>query len=270
MVLLRSSPFGGVSHGHASQNDFAVMKGGRALICAGGLRFPHHGTPFHNEYCQQSISHNCVLVDGEGAINRDGNRGGEIIGFETAEPFGYVCGEAENAYGDRLKRYRRHIAMIRPSIFVLVDELEAPQAATFQWLLHAFEKFDLDLDAATVTSKRKGAALKARLFASTSLRLSQTNAWPVPPDKGYPTLERELPQKRWHFTAETERVAQCRIAAVCSVQGPNERAPDFSLAVSDGRIALLVGDATAEINLSADESTVLALSAGSDALTVQA
>ena len=30
MVAFRSSPYGGVSHGHASQNDFMVMKGGRA------------------------------------------------------------------------------------------------------------------------------------------------------------------------------------------------------------------------------------------------
>ena len=162
MVLFRSSPFGGVSHGHASQNDFAVMKGGRALICAGGLRYPHHGTPFHNEYAQHSISHNCVLVNGEGAINRDGNRGGEIIDFKTTKPFGYVCGEAENAYGDRLNRYRRHLVMIRPSITILVDELEAPEASTFQWLLHAFEKFDLN--ATTVTSNRKGASLKGQLF----------------------------------------------------------------------------------------------------------
>ena len=69
---------------------------------------------------------------------------------------------------------------------------------------------------------------------------------------------------------ETEKVARCRIVAVCAVQGPNERAPDFSLTVSDGRIALSVGDATAEIDLSADERAVLALSAGSDALTIQA
>ncbi len=269
MVLLRSSPFGGVSHGHASQNDFAVMKGGRALICAGGLRFPHHGTPFHNEYAQQSISHNCVLVNGEGAINRDGNRGGEIIGFKTTEPFGYLCGEAENAYGDRLKRYRRHIAMIRPSIFILVDELEAPDASTFQWLLHAFEKFDLDLDAATVTANRKGASLKGQLFGSTDLRLSQTNAWPVAPDKGYPTLERELPEKCWHFTAKAETAARCRIAAVFSARGPDERDPEFSLAVSDGQLALFAGNTTADVKLSPDERVVLSLSSGSDFLTVQ-
>ena len=268
MVLFRSSPFGGVSHGHASQNDFAVMKGGRALICAGGLRFPHHGTPFHNEYAQHSISHNCVLVNGEGAINRDGNRGGEIIDFKTTHPFGYVCGEAENAYGDWLNRYRRHLVMIRPSITILVDELEAPEASTFQWLLHAFEKFDLD--ATTVTSNRKGASLKGQLFASTDLRLSQTNAWPVAPDKGYPTLDKELPEKRWHFTAETERAKRCRIAAIFSVRGPDESDPDFSITAPENQIALSAENTTAQINLSPDESTVLSLLSGSEDLTIQA
>ena len=267
MVLFRSSPFGGVSHGHASQNDFAVMKGGRALICAGGLRYPHHGTPFHNEYAQHSISHNCVLVNGEGAINRDGNRGGEIIDFKTTDPFGYICGEAENAYGDRLNRYRRHLVMIRPSITILVDELEAPGASTFQWLLHAFEKFDLDLT--TVTSNRKGASLKGQLFGSTDLRLSQTNAWPIAPDKGYPTLDKELPEKRWHLTAETERVERCRIAAIFSVRGPGESDPDFSMTVSENQIALSAENTTAQINLSPDESTVFSLSSRSEVLTVQ-
>ncbi len=267
MVLFRSSPFGGVSHGHASQNDFAVMKGGRALICAGGLRYPHHGTPFHNEYAQHSISHNCVLVNGEGAINRDGNRGGEIIDFKTTHPFGYICGEAENAYGDRLNRYRRHLVMIRPSITILVDELEAPGASTFQWLLHAFEKFDLDLT--TVTSNRKGASLKGQLYGSTDLRLSQTNAWPIAPDKGYPTLDKELPEKRWHLTAETERVERCRIAAIFSVRGPGECDPDFSMTVSENQIALSAENTTAQINLSPDESTVLSLSSGPEVLTIQ-
>ena len=77
----------------------------------------------------------------------------------------------------------------------------------------------------TVTSNRKDASLKGQLFGSTDLRLSQTNAWPVPPDKGYPTLDKELPEKRWHFTAETERVKRCRIAAIFSVRGPGESDP---------------------------------------------
>ena len=120
----------------------------------------------------------------------------------------------------------------------------------------------------TVTSNRKGASLKGQLFGSTDLRLSQTNAWPVPPDKGYPTLDKELPEKRWHFTAETERVKRCRIAAIFSVRGPGESDPDFSITASENQIALSTGNTMAQINLRPDESIVLDLSSGSNSLTV--
>jgi hypothetical protein len=260
MVLLRSSPYGGVSHGHASQNDFAVMKGGRALICAGGLRFPHHGTPFHNEYAQQSMSHNCVLVNGEGAINRDGNRGGEIVGFKTTDAFGYVSGEAENAYGDLLKKYRRHMLMIRPSVLLLVDELEAPEASTYQWLLHSFGKFEFDTENATVTSRRKGASLNGQLFASSTLSLSQTDEWPVHPIEGYPTYDGELPEKRWHFSAETEEAVCCRIAAVFSVQGPGEERPEFSVKHSGQSLTVAANGVTANVSLDENASNILTVS----------
>lgn len=167
MVLLRSSPYGGVSHGHASQNDIAIMKGGRALICAGGERFPHHGTPFHNEYAQQSISHNCILVDGVGAVNRDGNRGGRLVDFETHDRIGYVSGEAENAYDD-LTRWRRHLIMVRPSVLILVDDIAAKKRARIQWLLHAWHRFDIDESTQRIVSTRGGATLSGRLYASTN------------------------------------------------------------------------------------------------------
>ena len=268
MVLLRSSPFGGVSHGHASQNDFAVMKGGRALICAGGLRFPQHGTPFHNEYAQQSISHNCVLVNGEGAINGDGNRGGEIVGFKTTDAFAYVSGEAENAYGDKLKKYRRHMLMIRPSILLLVDELEAPEVSTYQWLLHAFEKFEIDADAVTVMSHRKGASLHGQLFASSTLSLSQTDEWLVDPIKGYPIYDGELPKKRWHFTAETEASKRCRIAAVFSVRGPGEDAPEFSVKHTDQTLSVAANGVIATVSLDESASNVLTVSSNTGSLEI--
>ena len=254
MVCFRSSPYGGVSHGHASQNDYAVMKGGRALICAGGERFPHHGTPFHTDYAQQSISHNCVLVDGEGAVNRDGNRGGEIHAFSTSEHLGYVCGEAQNAY-DRLSRYRRHIVMLRPSILVLVDELQADTPANFQWLLHAWEQFDID--GLTVTSRRDGAQLTGRLASSTGLSISQTDEWPVAPDEGYPTLTKPLPPKRWHFTAETaEKVEQCRIACVFDVGGVGDPT-NLDLEHDGDELGFHTDRSQARINLSPEAPGIL-------------
>jgi hypothetical protein len=262
MVAFRSSPYGGVSHGHASQNDFAIMKGGRALICAGGERFPHHGTPFHNEYAQQSISHNCVLVNGVGAVNRDGNRGGVIHDYQTLDHIGYVCGEAENAYDD-LTRYRRHMVMIRPSVLILVDELEAAQSSIFQWLLHAFEKFEIDTSTSTIVSRRGGATLTGRLASSSSLALSQTDAWPIAPDEGYPTLTKPLPDPRWHFTAETEEAAKCRIVSVFTVQGPEADEPEVETQVSESAVRLAYTDNdrnhSCDIQLDPESSSVLTI-----------
>ena len=271
MVLFRSSPYGGVSHGHANQNDFAVMKGGKALICAGGLRFPHHGTPFHNEYAQQSVSHNCVLVNGQGAINRDGNRGGEIAGFSTGDTFGYVSGEAENAYGGLLRKCRRHMLLIRPSVLILVDDLVAPNPSTFQWLLHAFEQFEIDEGEQSIISRRHGASLTGRLYASSALTLSQTDAWPVAPDKGYPTLTRPLPDRRWHFTAETEQTNRIRIASIFSVQGPGEDAPDLSVSSEGSRIVFRYGQGvTGYVDLSPGSGGVLRASCGEEDVEIEA
>lgn len=254
MVSFRSSPYGGVSHGHASQNDFAVQKGGRALICAGGLRFPQHGTPFHKEYAQQSWSHNCVLVNGEGQIYGDGRYNGHIAAFRTEGRFGYVCGDATPAYGGRLTRCVRHLLLLRPAVILLVDELAADEPAAFQWLLHAFERFALDESGQTVTSSRKGAVLTARLFSQTSLGLWQTDAWPVAPDKGYTKLERPMPEKRWHFSASTERVQACRIAAVMTVRADGEPEPQVEVTPRHSGLEVKEGESRARIDLGKGEA----------------
>jgi len=204
-----------------------------------------------------------VLVGGQGAINRDGNRGGEIVAYKTGEAFGYVCGEAQNAYGNLLEEWRRHLVLLRPSALILVDDVLASKPSTFQWLLHAFERFEIDQEERILISRRKGASLAGRLYASTDLTLSQTDAWPVAPDEGYPTLTRPLPAKRWHFTAETERTDRIRIAAICTVQGPGEQEPDLNVSVQGKRITFRYGqDVTGRLGLSPDSDEVLQVRQG--------
>jgi len=65
MVMFKSSPFGSVSHSHADQNSFVIMKGGQALAIPGGKRFPQHGSPFHEQYTQQTFAHNALLIGGQ-------------------------------------------------------------------------------------------------------------------------------------------------------------------------------------------------------------
>ncbi|MDO8540005.1 MAG: heparinase II/III family protein [Opitutaceae bacterium] len=226
LILFKSSPYGGVSHSYCDQNGFEILKGGRALALPGGSRYPQHGTPFHTEYTQQTRAQNAILVNGKGQVRAGGERGGRIAAFESTAHLGYVCGDATAAYGGLLKVARRHVLLVRPDVIVMVDDLEAPEPSEFQWLLHAWEKLELDERGQTLVSNRDGASLRARMFTTGRMSFTQSDAWPVEPKKGFPTARAAEPAKRWHFSASTDKSAAARrIASVMTVGAGNEK-PD--------------------------------------------
>ena len=85
---------------------------------------------------------------------------GWIPRFLDGEKITYACGDASNAYtgtpspqwwdrvkeagvdwqeqfGDNsLKRFRRHLLFLRPSLIVVYDELEASEPVRWDWMLH--------------------------------------------------------------------------------------------------------------------------------------
>ena len=138
-LLFRSSPFGSVSHGHADQNAFVIEAFGKALAPVTGY-YPWYGSPHHSNWTRDTKAVNSILVNGQGQVKRKSWANGEITAFHSDDAYDYVEGEAAPAYGDRLKRFRRHIVHARPGIFVIYDDLIANKPATFQWLLHAFEQ----------------------------------------------------------------------------------------------------------------------------------
>jgi len=256
-VLFKSSPYGGVSHSHADQNSFAIMYGGHALAIPGGSRYPQHGTPFHTKYTQQTIAHNAILVDGKGQINRDGNAGGELVDFRSTDHMGYVCGDAQVCYGDLLSRAKRHVLLVRPDVVFVVDDLQAPEPASFAWLMHAKEELDLDVEAQSMISTRGGASLAISLFTAGGFGFAQTDEWPMDPKEGFPTATKRPPAKQFHFTATTEqKAARRRIAAVMALSADG-RAADVEVQ-RQGEGALVVttrsreGSASVSISLDAD------------------
>ncbi|UCH09450.1 MAG: DUF4962 domain-containing protein, partial [Fidelibacterota bacterium] len=218
MVLFKSSPYGAVSHSHADQNSFLIMKGGKTLAMPGGIRYPQHGSPFHEEYTQQSIAHNVLLINGKGQINRDETANGELVRFESLPHVGYVAGQARKCYGEPVESYIRHVALIRPSLILVVDDIETKKPVKIDWLMHAREKLILDEEAQQFISPRHDEAMTARLFAVEPLNFSQTDAWPVEPKKDYPMVTAPEPARQWHFTARAKgRKKRWRNAAVMTV-----------------------------------------------------
>jgi hypothetical protein len=146
----------------------------------------------------QTKAHNCVLVDGEGQPIQDITAKGETLDFLGGKAYTYWLGEAAGAYQGRLKKFRRHILRIRPDTFVIYDDLEAPQPATFQWLLHSLDRLEICPDDKAVVVKRGNARLLVRHLLPGELKQSQDDSFGVPPEaRGGP-----MPNQ-WHYTAAT-------------------------------------------------------------------
>jgi hypothetical protein len=196
--LFRSSPFGSVSHGHADQNAFVVEAFGRGLAIATGY-YPWYGSPHHHQWTRATRAVNSILVDGQGQVQRSPAAKGAITAFLHGEGYDYTEGEAGAAYGDKLKRFRRHIVHVRPGAFVIFDDLTATKPATFQWLLHAHEQIAVDEPQQLLTIRHEPAAMEVRLLLPVGLAFSQTDKYEPEPER----VKRGEVRNTWHLTAAT-------------------------------------------------------------------
>lgn len=254
MVMFKSSPFGSVSHGHADQNSFAIMKGGWALAIPGGERFPQHGSPFHEQYTQQTVAHNALLIDGRGQRNRDDTAAGELVAFRSLPHLAYVAGDAKRCYPELLKKNLRHVVLVRPSLVIMVDEVEAERPVEIAWLLHTKEESTLHVRSQSFTAKRNDLRMEVQLASSAApLALSQTNEWPLPPKQGYPLVKAADPPRQWHFQATTTEAHPTHRLAAVMIVGDQKQMPAYDVSEKDGRLTieadLQQGRAVANISL---------------------
>ncbi|MCX7825837.1 MAG: DUF4962 domain-containing protein, partial [Verrucomicrobiae bacterium] len=196
--LMRSSPYGSISHGHADQNAFVINAFGRGLAIATGY-YPWYGSPHHHQWTRATRAVNSVLVDGEGQLQRSADAKGEITAFVCGDGYDYAEGEAAAAYGGKLKRFRRHVLHVRPGVFVMFDDLVAAKPATFQWLLHAYEKIAVEETSRTLSVRRDPAAMEVRFLLPTALSFSQTDRYEPEPER----IRHPDAKNTWHLTAGT-------------------------------------------------------------------
>jgi len=223
-ILFKSSPYASVSHSHADQNTFCVLKGGKALAMPSGYYGPAYGMPHHAEWTRQTKAHCGVLVNNHGQPWRDQGAQGHIVAFRSEGPFGYVCGDASAAYAGRLTKFLRHVLLVRPGLLCILDEFAAPKPASFQWLLHGMEPLCTDEAAQTVVSHRDGARMTLHLATRGGLVFSQTDRFDTPYNAGNPKkFARDMPNHH-HFKASTRtRRKTRRIVALAVIEGPGEQ-----------------------------------------------
>jgi hypothetical protein len=215
-LLFKSSPYGSYSHSHADQNSFYLSIGGYALAIPSGYYGPVYGAPHHAEWTRQTKANNSILVNGKGQTVRSFKAVGSITAFQNNSHLAYVCGDAAPAYSGKLEIFDRHILYVRPGLFVILDDLKAPQPSTFQWMLHSPNQMQIDAGQQSVTIIRPKA--KGRFHLATPLgqhlTFSQTDSFDTPFNEGSTPEFYEEVEKQWHLTVSTTNKAKAtRIAA---------------------------------------------------------
>ena len=202
MMLLKSNPYGALSHNHASQNAFVIEAHKEPLALSSGARQTHF-EPHHVDWIWHTKAHNSVLVDnkGQNIREREGSSG-RIIAHKEKGDYAYVVGDATRAYGDRLKRFHRHVLFLRPHLFVIYDELQTHgDPSTFQWLLHSPTGIAVDVNQNLMVNKTNNVRLTTRFLTPDSLQYTQHTGFT-------PQVEDStLMRNQYHMTVSTTDAA---------------------------------------------------------------
>jgi hypothetical protein len=244
-VRFKSSPMGRWSHGHDPHNAFTLNAYGVPLLVNNVYR-DLYGSPFHREWVWNARSQNAVLVDGVGQKPHSADLGGHIVHSEFHDGFDYVLGDATAAYEGRLTKARRHVFFIKPDIVVLADEVAAPKPSTFQFMLHAPSKFEVDGDRLRLDLDRGKAGVVVQYLSEHPLTFRQWTGYDPPPDMKYLQSVKNPPiPEQWHVeTATRAPTASAVTATVLRVyQNGRKPAEDGTMKQQDGALTYLVGDA---------------------------
>jgi len=189
MLSLRSSPYGSLAHTHADQNSFNIAYGGKRLFYNSGYR-PAMGDPHFLGWYKHTQGHNAILIDGQGQPF-DAGAYGWIPRFLHGKQISYSVGDASNAYSGSdegkdidfgMKYFRRHYILLRPSIIIIYDELEADHKAQWSWLLHNDTGLKVDSKKKIIVGENEMAKAQVSLYSSTPIDFQVTDQFSVSVD----------------------------------------------------------------------------------------
>lgn len=128
----------GGGHVHPDAGAFQIFAHGDWLIVDDGYTFKTTET-------QNTLLVNGIGQEGEGRSWFDGGvlcrekRGAAILNAQPGTDVDFVIGDATQAYKKQagLKKFLRHVYFVKPSCWVIVDEIEAARPSTFELFFHA-------------------------------------------------------------------------------------------------------------------------------------
>jgi hypothetical protein len=193
-LLFKSSPFGTQSHGFNAQNSFILNVYGKPVLLWSGSR-DWHGSEHHKKWMYETFSDNCITVNGKGQIKHSPKAKGKIISEYHHPSIDYVAGEASEAYDGQLNTFVRNIINLKHEFFIMIDELEAPEPSTFEYHLHANEKFNIKDKQFDIFATNESSSVRISFATPTDLIITQESGH-NPPSVGFKG-------EQWHLTAKT-------------------------------------------------------------------
>jgi hypothetical protein len=161
--VMKSSPYGSISHSHGDQNAFCLAAFGEDLAIQSGHYVAFNST-MHQNWRRQTRSKNAILINGQGQYaGRDKALAMRSSGrIETAEDRGdhiFIRGDATAAYQvttPEVTSVLRDVYFVNDSYFVIVDSIDASSPVEIDWLLHANAPYTLGDTTFRYTGDRAG------------------------------------------------------------------------------------------------------------------
>lgn len=214
--VMKSSPYGSVSHSHGDQNAFCLAGFGEDLAIQSGY-YVAFNSSMHQDWRRQTRSKNAILINGKGQYaDRDKAQAmkatGRIVQAEDRADHVFISGDATQAYASlspEITLCQRDVYFVRDSYFVIVDSIDADEAVTIDWLLHTNGSMQLGADTFRYTGD------KAAFYGQ--FLYSAVGAPVLEQEQGYSGVDASeiegLP-RHWHMTARFPKAKRHRIATL--------------------------------------------------------
>ena len=142
--VMKSSPFGSISHSHGDQNAFCLAGFGEDLAIQSGYYVAFNST-MHQNWRRQTRSKNAILINGKGQYaGKDKPQAmkakGDILTAEDRGDHIFIQGDATAAYqslSPEVTSVQRDVHFVNNSYFVIVDNIDADTPVEIDWLFHA-------------------------------------------------------------------------------------------------------------------------------------
>jgi len=193
-VVFKSSPFGTQSHGYESNNSFLLWAYGRRLLIRSGYR-DIYGSDHHQNWMWTTRSTNCITINGQNQKKHTVQAQGKITAFLTTPQVDAVIGDASESYDPPVEQFKRAILFVKPDLIVVYDRLRTSKPATYEYWLHAINKFTIG-DQQNITTQNGDVACDIAFLTPQNLAFSQTNEYD-------PNPRERIKLREWHLTAKT-------------------------------------------------------------------